>query len=73
MSIRDLGGQLARLVSNPTSKGNTEMKIARFVSATRELFYFVSCLTMLCRHCESFEEAERIVANSGFPQKLVVD
>lgn len=49
------------------------MKVARFVSATRELFYFVSGLTMLCRRCESLEEAERIIANTGFPQTLVVN
>jgi hypothetical protein len=49
------------------------VKIARFVSATKELFYFVSGLTMLCRRCESFEEAERIIASCGFPQTLVVN
>lgn len=49
------------------------MKVARFVTTTKELFYFISGLQMLCRHCESFEEAQRIVAASGFPQTLVVN
>ena len=49
------------------------MKIARFVSATRELFYYVSSLTMICRRCESLEEAQRIVANAGYPQTLVLN
>lgn len=49
------------------------MKVARFVSTTKELFYFVSGLTMLRRHCESFEDAQRIVAACGFPQTLVVN
>ncbi len=49
------------------------MKIARFVAASKELFYYVSGLTMLCRHCESLEEAQRIVACSGFPQTLIVN
>ncbi len=47
------------------------MKIARFVAATRELFYFISGVTMLCRHCESLEEAERIIAATGISQTLV--
>lgn len=49
------------------------MKIARFVAGTKELFYFVSGLTMMRRHCESLEQAERIVAATGFPQTLVVN
>lgn len=49
------------------------MKIARFVAETKELFYYISGLTMLCRRCESLEEAKRIVANCGMPQTLVVN
>jgi hypothetical protein len=49
------------------------MKVARFVAATKELFYFVSGLTMIRRYCESLEEAQRIIAASGFPQTLVVN
>ena len=48
------------------------MKIARFVAATQELFYYISGLTMLRRHCETFEEAQRIIACSEVPQKLVL-
>lgn len=47
------------------------MRIARFVAATRELFYFITGVTMLCRHCESLEEAQRIVAATGISQTLV--
>ncbi len=47
------------------------MKTARFVAATRELFYFISAVTMLRRHCESIEEAKRIVASTGVNQILV--
>jgi hypothetical protein len=50
-----------------------EMKIARFVAASKELFYFVSGLQMLRRHCESLEEAQRIVAACGFPQEVVLN
>lgn len=49
------------------------MKIARFVSATKELFYYISSLTMICRHCDSYEEAQRIVANAEFPQTLFLN
>lgn len=49
------------------------MKIARFVAETKELFYYISGLTMLCRYCESFEEAQRIVDNCGMPQTLVLN
>jgi hypothetical protein len=49
------------------------MKVARFVAATKELFYYVSFLDMLCRRCESFEEAQRIVECCGYPQTLVVN
>jgi hypothetical protein len=48
------------------------MKIARFIASSKELFYFVSGLEMICRHCETYEDAERIIACSGFPQTLVV-
>ena len=50
-----------------------DMKIARFVAASKELFYFVSGLTMLRRHCETFEEAQRIVAACGYPQTVVLN
>jgi hypothetical protein len=46
-------------------------RIARFVETTRELFYYISGLTMLCRHCESLEDAQRMVACSGVEQQLV--
>ncbi len=49
------------------------MKVARFVAASKELFYFVSGLTMLRRHCENIEEAQRIIEGCGFPQTLVVN
>jgi hypothetical protein len=52
-------------------KDRDTMKLARFVSATKQLFYYTSGLTMFCRYCESFEQAERIVAASGIPQTLV--
>ena len=47
------------------------MKVARFVEATKELFYYISGLTMLRRHCETLEEARRIVAGTGIDQNLV--
>ena len=46
------------------------VKIARFVEASKELFYYITGLTMLCRHCESLEEAERMVACSGVSQQV---
>ncbi|MDQ2777331.1 MAG: hypothetical protein M3Y57_20795 [Acidobacteriota bacterium] len=47
------------------------MKVARFVAATKELFYYISGLTMLRRHCETLEEARGIVARTGVDQNLV--
>lgn len=48
------------------------MKIARFVAATNELFYYISGLTMIQRRCETLQDAERIIACTGIDQKLVV-
>jgi hypothetical protein len=48
------------------------VKIARFVAATKELFYYISGLTMMQRRCESLEEAQKIVACSGIEQRLFV-
>ena len=47
------------------------MRTARFVAASRELFYFITSVTMLCRHCESLDDARRIVEASGISQNLV--
>ena len=47
------------------------MKIARFVSWSKQLFYFVSPLDMVCRHCETLEHARKIVLQTGIPQDLV--
>jgi hypothetical protein len=49
------------------------MKIARFVTSSKELFYFISELQMIRRHCETLEEARRIIALSGFTQTLVLN
>ena len=49
----------------------SESKVARLVLESQELFYFVSSLTMLKRHCDSFEDAQRIVANTGVSQVVV--
>lgn len=49
------------------------MKIARFVAESKQLFYYISALTMLCRCCESLEEAQRIIANCDMPQTLVLN
>jgi hypothetical protein len=49
------------------------MKTARFVAASRELFYFITSVTMLCRYCETLEEAKRMIAASGISQNLVTD
>jgi len=46
------------------------MKTARFISATKELFYFVSALTMIRRYCETLEQAQQIITQSGIPQHL---
>jgi hypothetical protein len=46
------------------------MKTARFIPATKELFYFVSTLTMIRRHCETIEQAQQIITQSGIPQNL---
>ncbi|HEX4773367.1 MAG TPA: hypothetical protein VH351_21220 [Bryobacteraceae bacterium] len=48
------------------------MKVARFITASKELFYFVSGLDMIRRYCETPEEAKRIVECCGYPQTLVV-
>jgi hypothetical protein len=48
------------------------VKTARFVAATKELFYYISALTMIQRRCESLEEAERFIACTGIEQRLVV-
>jgi len=48
------------------------MKTARFIAATKELFYFVNSLTMIRQHCETFEKAQRLVSNTGIPQNLLV-
>jgi len=48
------------------------MKIARFMSASKQLFYFVSKLDMVCRHCETLEHAQKIVLQTGIPQDLVL-
>lgn len=47
------------------------VKVARFVEASKELFYYITGLTMLCRHCESLEDAQRMVACSGVNQHVV--
>jgi hypothetical protein len=47
------------------------MKIARFVASTKELFYFVSSLMMERRHCESLQQAEKLIAVTGINQRLV--
>jgi hypothetical protein len=49
------------------------MKVARFVTASKELFYFISVLQMIRRHCETIEEAQRIIAFCGFTQTLVLN
>jgi hypothetical protein len=46
------------------------MKTARFITATKELFYFVSTLTMIRRYCETVEQAQQIITQSGIPQQL---
>jgi hypothetical protein len=55
------------------AKEDKPMKIARFVPSSHELFYYVSSLIMACRHCESLQEAERIIAVSGISQRLVIE
>jgi hypothetical protein len=57
--------------SNPLLLDAAEAKVARLVLETHELFYYVSSLTMLRRHCDSFEDAQRIVANTGVSQIVV--
>jgi len=47
------------------------MKIARFMSSSKQLFYFVSKLDMVCRHCENLEHAQKIVLQTGIAQDLV--
>lgn len=47
------------------------MKIARFLSSSKQLFYFVSSLDMVCRHCETLEYAQKIVRQTGIAQDLV--
>jgi hypothetical protein len=47
------------------------MKIARFISSSKQLFYFVSTLDMVCRHCESLEYAHKIVLQTGIAQDVV--
>lgn len=47
------------------------MKIARFVSWSKQLFYFVSPLNMICRHCETLEQARAIVMQTGIAQNVV--
>jgi hypothetical protein len=47
------------------------MKIARFVTSSKELFYFVSSLIMARRYCESRQEAEKLIAVTGINQRLV--
>jgi hypothetical protein len=60
------------LKSAKGADGRIEMKVARFITASKELFYFVSGLQMIRRHCESQEEAKRILECCGFPQTLIV-
>ena len=47
------------------------MKVARFVAASKELFYFVSSMMMMRRYCETIEDAERIIAGTDVNQTLV--
>lgn len=47
------------------------MKIARFIASSKQLFYFVSKLDMVCRHCETLEHAQLIVRQSGIAQDVV--
>lgn len=47
------------------------MKIARFISSSKQLFYFVSKLDMVCRHCETLEYAQKIVLQTGIAQDVV--
>ncbi len=42
------------------------------MSASKQLFYFVSQLNMVCRHCETPEHAQQIVLQTGVPQDLVI-
>lgn len=46
------------------------MKKARFMSSSKQLFYYVSQLDMVCRHCENLEHALKIVRQTGVPQDL---
>ena len=47
------------------------MKIARFISSSKQLFYFVSTLDMVCRHCETLDHAKKIVLQTGIAQNVV--
>lgn len=47
------------------------MKIARYLSSSKQLFYFVSNLDMVCRHCETIEYAQKIVLQTGIAQNVV--
>lgn len=47
------------------------MKIARFLSSSKQLFYFVSSLDMVCRHCETLEHAQKMVMQTGIAQDVV--
>lgn len=47
------------------------MKIARYISSSKQLFYFVSKLDMVCRHCETLEHAQKIVLQTGIAQDVV--
>lgn len=47
------------------------MKKARFISSSKQLFYFVSTLDMVCRHCETLEHAKKIVLQTGIAQDVV--
>ena len=64
---------------NPVTRKNSSvrvwsgtMKIARFLSSSKQLYYFVSSLSMVCRHCDSLEHAQKIVLQTGIAQDLVV-
>jgi hypothetical protein len=47
------------------------MKIARFLSSSKQLFYFVNPLTMVCRYCETLEYAKQIILQTGVEQNLL--